>query len=126
MGRGDAQARELLDRLVRGVGRDGGGEPALAVAEGSQPRQLGAGLDEEVDAGDAEVGDAIADELDHVVRADEEHVEVEVADARDEAPVVLVEDQACVMQQRQGRLDEPALVRDRKAEAVSHASDRTG
>ena len=42
-------------------------------------------------------------------------------DTRDEAPVVLVEDQARVVQQRQGRLDETALVRDRKAEAVAHA-----
>jgi tripartite-type tricarboxylate transporter receptor subunit TctC len=126
VGGGDAKAGELLDRLVRGVGRDGGGEAALAIAEGSQPRQLGAGLDEEVDAGDAEVGDAIADELDHVVRTHEEHVEVEVADARDEAPIVLVEDQARVVQQREGRLDKAALVRDRKTKAVSHASDRTG
>ena len=66
----------------------------------------------------AEVGHAVADELDDVVRPDEQDVEVEVLDAGDEAPVVLLEDEAGVVEQRERRLDEPALVRDREAEAL--------
>ena len=81
---------------------------------------------EEVDAGDPEVGDAVADELDHVVGPDEQDVEVVVLDERDEAPVVLLEDEAGVMEQPQGRLDEPALVGDREAQAAGHRSPATG
>ena len=64
-----------------------------------------------------EVGDAIADELDHVVGPDEEDVEIEVLDARDEAAVVLLEDEAGIVQQGERRLDQPALVRDGETEA---------
>ena len=81
VGRRDAQAGEVLDAPVRRVVGDRGREPAPAVAERADPRQLGAGLGEEVDAGDAEVGDAVADELDDVVRPDEQDVEVVVLDA---------------------------------------------
>ena len=53
VGRRDAQAGELLDRLVRacrsGRRRRGGTGRSRAIAEA---RQLGAGLGEEVDAGD--------------------------------------------------------------------------
>ena len=110
------------------VGRDGGREPAAAVAELADPRQLGAGLGQQVDAGDAEVGDAVADELDDVVRAHEQDVELEVLDARDEAAVVLLEDEAGVVEQAQGRLDQPALVRDgqpQPAVAVVMAAQRS-
>jgi hypothetical protein len=126
MGGRDPKAGQVLDGLVRGVGRDRGGEPALAEAEGSEPRQLGARLNEEVDAGDAEVGDAVTDELDHVVGPDEQDVEVEVADAGDEAPIVLVKDEAGVMQEIQRRLDEAALVRYRQPQSLPHRSFRTG
>ena len=119
VGRGDAEAGEVLDRLVGRVVRDGGGQPAAAVAELADPGQLGAGLGQEVDAGDPEVGDAVADELDDVVGADEQDVEVVVLDARDEAAVVLLEDEAGIVEQPQGRLDQPALVRDGEAEARS-------
>ena len=104
----------------RGAGcpRDGGGEAALAVAERAQARQLGAGLGEEVVAGDPEIGDAVADELDDVVRPDEEDVEVEVPDPRDEAPLVLLEDEAGVVEQLDRRFDEAALVRDGEPQPV--------
>ena len=46
----DAQAGEVLDGLVRRVVRDRGREPAAAVAERADARQLGAGLAQEVDA----------------------------------------------------------------------------
>ena len=108
------------------VVRDGGGEPAAAVAEGADPRQVGAGLAQEVESGDAEVGDAVADELDDVVGPDEQDVEVVVLDERDEAPVVLLEDEAGVVEQPEGRLDHPALVRDREAKAAAHRSPATG
>ena len=49
VGRRDAQAGQVLDRLVRRVGRDRGREPAAAVAERADARQLRAGLGEEVD-----------------------------------------------------------------------------
>ena len=128
VGRRDPQAGEVLDGLVRRVVRDGRGEPAAAVAEDADARQLGAGLAQEVDAGDPEVGDAVADELDDVVRPDEQDVEVEVLDARDQAAVVLLEDEAGVVEQPQRRLDEPALVRDREAQArgSSLAGDGVG
>ena len=46
----DPQAGEVLDRLLRGVVGDRGGEPAPPVAELADARQLGAGLAQEVDA----------------------------------------------------------------------------
>ena len=49
VGGGDAQAGEVVDGLVGRVGRDRGREPAAAVAELADARQLGAGLGEEVD-----------------------------------------------------------------------------
>ena len=122
VGRGDPQAGQVLDGLLGRVGGDGGRQPATAVAEGPDARQLGAGLGQQVDAGDAEVGHAVADELDDVVRAHEQDVEVEVLDARDQAPVVLLEHEARVVQEPQGRFDEPALVRDGQPEAFPHRS----
>ena len=116
----DAQARKVLDRLVRGVVRDGRREPAAAVAEVADARQLRAGLGEQVDAGHPEVGDPVADELDDVVGPHEQDVEVEVLDARHEAAVVLVEDQPGIVEQPQRRLDQPALVGDGEAEALAH------
>ena len=77
-------------------------------------------------AGDPEVGDAVADELDDVVRPHEQDVEVVVLDARDEAPVVLLEHEAGVVEQAQGRLDQPALVRDGEPEALGHRSVAVG
>ena len=126
MGRRDTKSGQILDRLVRGIGRDRRREPALAEAELPKAGQLCAGLHEEVDAGHAQVGDTVTDELDDVVRADEQHVEIEVPDAGDEAPVVLVEDEAGVVEEGERRFDEPALVRDREAEALPHRSFRTG
>ena len=108
------------------VGRHGGGEPAAAVAQVADARELGAGLAQQVHAGDAQVRDAVADELDHVVRADEQDVEVEVLDARDEAPVVLFEDEAGVVEEAQGRFDQPALVRDGQPQALGHRLRRWG
>ena len=122
VGRRDPQAGQVLDGLLRRVVRDGRGEPAAPVAEVADARQLGAGLGQQVDAGDPEVGDAVADELDDVVRAHEQDVEVEVLDARDEAPVVLLEDEPGVVQQAQGRFDQPALVRDGQPQALAHRS----
>ena len=94
-------------------------QAALSVAERSQTRQLGAGLGEQVLARDAEIRDAVPDELDDVVRPDEQDVQVEVPDARDEAALVLLEDEPGIAQQLDRRLDEPALVRDREPEPVA-------
>jgi hypothetical protein len=122
----DAEPRELLDRLVGGVGRDGRREPATAEAQRPEPGQLGTGLDKQVDAGDAQVGDTVADELDHVVGPDEQDVEVEVLDACDEAPVMLVEHEAGVVEESEGRFDETALVGNRETEALPHRSVPVG
>ncbi len=84
VGGGDAQAGEVLEPARRGVGRDGGRQPAAAVAELPDARQLRAGLHQQVDAGDAQVGHTVADELDDVVRPDEQDVEIQVLDAGDE------------------------------------------
>ena len=104
-----------VDGLVRRVVRDRGGEAAAAVAErrgrGAARRRSRLRRSTPVIA---EVGDAVADELDDVVRAHEQDVEVVVLDARDEAPVVLLEDEPGVVEQAQRRLDEAALVRDRR------------
>ena len=43
-----------------------------------------------------------------------------VLDSRHETAVVLLEHQAGVVEQGQGRVDEPALVRDGEAEALAH------
>ncbi len=120
MGGRDSQAGELLDAGLRRVVGDRRGEPAATVAELADAWQLGTGLGQEVDPGDPEVGDPVADELDDVVRAHEEDVEVEVLDARDEAAVVLLEDEAGIVQQAQGRFDQAALVGDRQPEALVH------
>ena len=122
----DTQTGEVGDRLVGRVRRDSGCEPAVAVPELADLRQLRAGLGEQVHAGDAEVGDAIADELDDIVGAHEEDVEREVLDTRDEAAVVLLEDQARVVEERQRRLDEAALVGDGEPQPVPHRSMPSG
>ena len=49
-----------------------------------------------------------------------------VLDARDQAPVVLLEDQAGVVEQAERGLEEAALVRDGEAEALSHRSWPSG
>ena len=114
----DAHAGQGLDRLDRRVRRHGGGEAAAAVAQLADHGQRRAGLGQQVDAGHAEVGHAVADELDDVVGPDEQDVQVEVLDPGDEAAVVLLEDQAGIVQQGQGGLDEAALVRGRPAAGV--------
>ena len=118
MCRGDSGAGEVLEGLVRRIGGRRGGQPAAPVAEVAQPRQLGAGLGDEVDARDADVGHAVADELDDVVRAHEQDVEIEVLDARNEAAVMLLEHEAGVMEECERRIDESTLVGDGQAEAV--------
>ena len=120
VGRRDAVAGELGDRLVRGVGRHRGGKPAATVPELAHDRQLRARLGQQVAAGDAQVRHAVADELDHVARAHEQDVERVVLDARHEAAVVLLEHEAGVVEERQRRVDEAALVRHREPEALPH------
>ena len=122
----DPVAGEVLDGPIGGVVRDSGRQAAAAVAERADARQFGAGLGQEVDPGDPEIGDPVAHELDDVVGADEQDVEVEVLDEGHEAPVVLLEDEAGVVQEAQGRLDQAALVRDRQAQAAGHRSPATG
>ncbi len=121
MGGRDPQTGQVLDGPVRRVGGDRGRQAAATVAEVADTRQFGARLAQQVDAGDPQVGDAVPDELDDVVGPDEQDVEVVVLDARDQAPVVLVEDEARVVEQAQGRFDEAALVRDGQAEALGHS-----
>ena len=118
VGRGDSDAGQVLEGLVRRVCGGRGGEPAAAVAEVADAGQFGAGLGEQVDARDADVGNAVADEFDDVVRPHEQDVEVEVLDARDQAAVVLLEDEARVMKQGERRLDQAPLVGDGQSEAV--------
>ena len=117
---------EVGELAEGGVIGDGGGQAASTVAELADPGELGAGLGQQVDAGDAEVGDAVTDELDDVVRPHEQDVEVEVLDARDEAAVVLLEDEAGVVEQAQRRLDHPALVGHGQPEALPHRSAAVG
>ena len=101
-------------RPGRASRRDRDREPAAAVAERPDDGSSAPVSRQEIEAGDAEIRDAVADELDDVVGPDEEDVEVEVLDPRDEAPVVLLEDQAGIVEERERRLDEAALVRDRR------------
>ena len=115
------QAAQVLDRSIRRVVRDGGRKATAAVPELADPRQLGAGLGQEVDAGDPEVGHAVTHELDDVVGPDEQDVEVMVLDTGHEAAVVLVEHEPGVVEEPQGRFDHPSLVRDGEAEALPHA-----
>ena len=122
----DAQAGEVVDRGQLRVVGDGGGKTAAAEAEGPDLRQVGAGLAQEVEAGDPEVRDAVAHELDDVVGPDEQDVEIVVLDQGDQASVVLLEHQAGVVQQPQRRFDEPALVGDREAQSAGHRSTATG
>ena len=120
VGRRDAQAGEVLD--ASGTARRSGRRRRAGSGRSRASRTRGSSAPvsrEEVDAGDAEVGDAVADELDDVVRAHEQDVEIVVLDARDEAPVVLLEDEAGVVQEPQGRFDEPALVRDGQPQALA-------
>ncbi len=126
VGGGDAQAAQVFDGPVRRVVGNGGGQAAAPVPELADPWQLGAGLREEVDAGDAEVRHAVADELDDVVRADEQDVEVVVLDAGHEAAVVLVEHESGIVKEPKGGFDHPPLVRDGEPEALPHRSAAVG
>ena len=119
MGGRDAEAGEVLDRAIAAVRRHRGRKPALAVAERTEPRQLGPGFGQEILAGDPEVGDAVADELDHVVRPDEQDVEIEVPNAGHQAALVVLEDEARVSQQLDARLDEAALVGNGQTEPLA-------
>jgi hypothetical protein len=49
-----------------------------------------------------------------------------VLDAGNQAAIVLVEDQAGVVEQPQGGFDHPSLVRDGEAEALPHRSTAVG
>ncbi len=113
-------AGQVLDGPERAVGGDGRGQSTAPVAQLADARQLRAGLGQQVDARDPEVGHAVADELDDVVRPHEQDVEVEVLDPRDEAAVVLLEDEAGIVQQPQRGVDHPPLVRDGQPEALGH------
>jgi hypothetical protein len=90
------------------------------IAELADARQLRSRLGEEVDPGDPEVRHAVADEFDHVVRAHEQDVEVEVLDPRDQAPIVLFEHEPRVMEQVQGGFDQAPLVGDRQPQPLGH------
>ena len=126
MSRGDTETGEILDRPVRRVVGHSGSEAAPAVAERADARKFGGGFAQQIDAGDAEVGDAVADEFDHVVGPDEEDVEVVVLDERDQASVVLLEDEARIVEEAQRRLDHPSLVGDGQPKARLHRSPATG
>ena len=121
VGRCHSQAAQVLDRSIWRVVGDGSGQAAATVPELADPRQLRAGLRQEVDAGDPEVGNPVADELDDVVGSDEQDVELMVLDARHEAAVVLVEYEPGIVEEPKGRFDHPSLVRDGEAEALPHA-----
>ena len=116
VGGGEAEVAQVLDRPGLRVVRDGGFEPAAAVAELGEDRQLGAGLQQQVRAGDAQVRDAVADELDDVLGPDEQDVQREVLDVADERSGVVLEHQAGVTEEVQRGLDEATLVGHREAE----------
>ena len=109
------------------VVRDGGGQPAAAVAErrgrAAARRRSRSSRSMPVMP---EVGDAVADELDDVVRAHEQDVEVEVLDARDEAPVVLLEDEAGVVEQARGSARRAGPCWGRPGGGDGHRSPATG
>ena len=103
VGRRDAEPGEILDAPLgrhRWAPRPSAGS-ARSRAERTTGRST-SDFGEEVGAGDPQVGDAVADELDDVVRADEEDVEVDVLDPAHEAPIALLEDEARVVQQVRG------------------------
>ncbi len=106
-----------------GVGRH---EAAAPVAQLAEHRKIDAALGQDVAARDARVGDAVVDELDDVAGPHEQDVERVVLDACDEAAVVLLEDEAGIVEQAQGGLEEAALVRDGETETLPHRSVPSG
>ncbi len=114
------------DRRVRRIDRHCCRQAASTVAEEAQDGQLRARLGEEILAGDAEVGDAVTDELDDVAGPDEQDVEGEVLDPDHEASIVLLEHEAGIVEEFQRRFDQAPLVGDREAEAFAHRSAPVG
>ena len=114
VGRRNAAAGQVVNVSMRCADRDGRGEAAAPEAEKADGRQVDAGLAQQIDARDAEVGHAVADELHDVVRSDEEDVQVVVLDAGDQAALLLREDEPGVVQEGHRGLDETPLVGHRK------------
>ena len=123
---GDPDAGEIRDGLVGRVRGRGGDEAATPVAQLAEHRKVDTALGQDVAARDARVRDAVVDELDDVAGSHEQDVERVVLDARDEAPVMLLEDQAGIVQQAEGGLEETALVGDRETETLPHRSVPSG
>ena len=117
---GDAQTRQILGGPEGGVVRDGERQAAAPITELANERRVRARLGHQIQPGDAQLGDAVVDELHDVVGPDEENVEVEVLDARHQRPLAGFKDEPGVAQQPDRRFDQSALVWNGQAEAASH------
>ena len=101
-------------RLRERVAGHRGRQPAAAVAETADDGEVLLGFGKQVGTGDPEISDRVAHELDDVVRADEEDVEIDVLHPAHEAAIALLELEAGVVQQAKGGFDQPALVGNRQ------------
>ena len=116
----DSKASQVLGGAERRVVWDRESEAAPAVAQVMDLRHLRSRLGDEVQPGDPKLGNAVAHELDDVVCAHEQDVQVEVLNSCDERPLAGLEDEPGVAQQADGRLDQSALVRNGKTQAAGH------
>ena len=123
MGRGNPEAGEIGDVVLRSIREHGCRQPAAPVAKGPHDRQVTVGLRQQVAAGDPEVRHAITDELDDVVRPDEQDVERHVLHVADQASVALLEEEAGVVEQRERGLHEASFVGDCERHSARGAAD---
>ena len=105
----DAAAAEIGERGDRRAVGDGERQPAAAEAELEQRLDVGAGLDDLVLAGDAEVDVTRRRPHRDVVGARQQQVEIEIVGVRVQRAAGRLELDARVAQQPGGRLGEPAL-----------------
>ena len=119
IGRRDPAALEIGERGDRSALRDGQREPAAPEAELEQRLDVGAGLDDLVLAGDAEIDVAGGRPHRDVVRAREQEVEVEIVGVGVQRAARRLELDAGVGQQPRGGLGEPALGGQREPEQAA-------
>jgi hypothetical protein len=124
--RGQAQPGQVLQAASRRLVGHRRLQAAVAVAQLGQDLQLGASLDEQVGAGDAQVGDPVGHELDDVVGAHEEDVQREALDLGRQRARAVLEAQARVVEQLQGRRLHAALVGDGQSDPARLAAREGG
>ena len=113
MGGSDSQAGEVLGAIASGVGRNRDGEftaPESEPEEHPDSVALGAGLLDQIQAGDAEVRHSVCDQFNDILRPDEEKLDSGVPDAHGKGSVRLLEAEPGLPQQPQGRIAQTALV----------------